>query len=68
MNGFSFHFVPDKKYKKEKLTLFGNFMSIYGTEEDDYNSCDSIQMVMEAKMPDALIMGDVSYADMDYFR
>ena len=43
-------------------------MSIYGTVHDDYNSSDSIQMVMEKKMPDAIIMGDVSYADMDYFR
>lgn len=52
--------------------MFGNKAVIYGSINDDYNSCDSIQNVIETnnekQTPEALILGDVSYADMDYFR
>ena len=48
--------------------MFGTRGSIYGCVDDDYNSCDAIQDTMEQYQPEALILGDVSYTDMDYLR
>mgnify|MGYP007072213980 CR=1 FL=1 len=50
------------------MRILGNDASIYGCAEDDYNSCDTIQNLVEQKMPDALVLGDIPHTDMDYFR
>lgn len=68
INRHSYHALPDKVYKKGRVSLFGNQALIYGTVYDDYNSCDSIQTVIEEKMPDALILGDICREDMNYYR
>ena len=68
INGFSYHANPDRVYDKAKIQLFGNQASIFGCVDDDYNSCDVIQNILEQKMPNAIILGDISHKDMDYFR
>ena len=68
INGFSYHANPDRVYDKAKVNMFGNQASIFGCVDDDYNSCDCIQNILEEKMPEAIILGDISHKDMDYYR
>ena len=68
INGFSYHCIPNKTYSKAKMYRFGNQGSIFGCIDDDYNSCDAIQDSIEQFKPQALVLGDVSYSDMDYFK
>ena len=64
IKGYSYHAIPDRKYKKAKIQMFGNKGVVYGSIFDDYNSCDSIQNIIEdnneKKTPEALILGDIS--------
>lgn len=53
---------------KSKIELFGNRATMFGCIDDDYNSADTISIVVEENMPNALILGDVSSAHMDYYR
>jgi hypothetical protein len=42
IGGFSYHALPNMKYEKSKIYLFGNKADINGCVDDDYNSCDVI--------------------------
>ena len=66
--GYSQHSLPGMKYDKSKLYLFGNHAQLYGCVDDDYNSCDLIQNALEEKIPNTLILGDISNAEMDFYR
>jgi len=41
---------------------------ILGTVHDDMNCCDYIQNEIDQNTPEALVLGDISHADMDYLR
>ena len=65
---FSEHSLFDYKYKKDKVHMFGNTGRLYGCIDDDYNSADAIQIVMEENMPEALILGDICHSQVDFYR
>ena len=67
-NGFSAHSMPEKTFRKSKIVMFGHSGRIYGTWDDDYNSCDTISNQMEQTKPRALILGDVSHTKMDWYQ
>ena len=68
MKGYSSHYVPGKKYRKAKIEFMGSSATLFGCVDDDYNSCDVIQNAIEGKMPDALILGDLSKWNLDFYR
>jgi hypothetical protein len=67
-SGYSEHFIPNMKYKNEKIQLLGNTARINGFIDDDYNSNDSLLNEVESKNPNAIILGNHSYTDMEYLR
>ena len=38
-----------------------------GTVHDDYNSCDSLQAILDEKKPKAVILGDIAHTDLEFF-
>ena len=66
--GYSAQAIPNRKYQKQKMQLLGNKGAIYGCLDDDYNSCDAIQNVLDRQQPKALVLGDICSGNMPFYR
>jgi hypothetical protein len=65
---FSYHFHPDLFNVKASIHLAGNNGRIFGYSDDDMNSNDHLLNEVEKMDPKAVILGNTSYTDMEYFR
>jgi hypothetical protein len=68
MDDGDFNAALNKEFPQAKIYLNGNYGRIHGCREDDANSLDFLLNKIEDRLPEALILGNISQSDLFKYR